>query len=93
MTLIYCIILAGDKMNKKVLIIGLVVVLLAIILFSNGFIGESTEVSGDYDTAYYVEDNGNVFIKIAKFMDKCCFYVVDVVVSGVGSIFSAFLGS
>lgn len=93
MTNSYYKITTGDIMNKKVLVIGLIIILLAIIFFTNGFIGDSTEVSGDYDTAYYVEDNGNVFIKVAKFMDKCCFYVVDVVVSGVGSIFSAFLGS
>ena len=79
-------------MNKKMIIVILVVVLFVILFLGNGFGGDSTEVDADYDTAYYVEDNGNLFIKLAKLLDKCCFYIVDVVVSGIGSVFSAILG-
>lgn len=54
---------------------------------------DSKEVgSEEYDTAYYVEDNGNLFIKAAKLLDKCCYYVVDIVISGIGSVFSSILG-
>lgn len=54
---------------------------------------DSKEVgSEEYDTAYYVEDNGNLFIKAAKMLDKCCYYVVDIVISGIGSVFNSILG-
>lgn len=79
-------------MKKRMLILMGVGLLVVFLFLGSGASNDSMEVNGDYDTAYYVEDNGNVFIKVAKLADKCCFYVVDVVVSGVGSIFSAILG-
>lgn len=82
----------GDKMKKKILLLVGFGLLAVFLFLGNSSSDESMEVSGDYDTAYYVEDNGNVFIKVAKLADKCCFYIVDVVISGVGSIFSTILG-
>ena len=43
------------------------------------------------DTAYYVEANGNIFVKIAKLCDDGCHYVISMVLGGVESIFSSFL--
>lgn len=80
-------------MKKKlwpVIVVGLLIVVLVI---ASSLMQDSKEVSSeDYDTAYYVEDNGNLFIKAAKLLDKCCYYVVDVVISGIGSVFSSILG-
>ncbi len=80
-------------MKKKlwpVIVVGLLIVVLVI---ASSLMQDSKEVSSeDYDTAYYVEDNGNLFIKAAKLLDKCCYYVVDVVISGIGSVFNSILG-
>lgn len=80
-------------MKKKlwpVLVVGL---LIGVLLIASSFMQDSKEVgSEEYDTAYYVEDNGNLFIKTAKMLDKCCYYVVDIVISGIGSVFSSILG-
>ena len=57
---------------------------LVIIILGSMLADDSKEVSGDeYDTSFYVEDSGNLFIKTAKVLDKCCYYVVDIVVSSV----------
>ena len=74
----------------------LVVGILGIILLASLISQDATEVSADgedYDTAFYVEGNGNVFIKTAKLLDKCCFYLVDVVISGIGSVFNSILNN
>ena len=77
-------------MNKKILAVILIAVLVIIMLFSQS--NEKTEeVGNEYDTSYYVEDTGNVFIKLAKISDKCCFYIVDIFVSGIGSVFNSIL--
>lgn len=81
-------------MKRKRLFIGLAVGLLAIILLGSMMTQDATEVGeNDYDTAFYVEGNGNVFIKTAKLLDKCCFYIVDVVISGIGSVFNSLLNN
>ncbi len=64
--------------------------LLFIVVFGS-FMSEKT--NDDYDDAYYVEANGNLITKTAKVIDKGCFYMVDIVVSGIGSIFNAILGN
>ena len=81
-------------MKKKRLFLFLAVGLLAIIVLGSTLTQGSTEVSGDdYDTAFYVGGSKNVFIMAAKMLDKCCFYVVDVVISSVGSVFSSILNN
>ncbi len=79
-------------MNKKKALILLGIVLLLIFLGSS-IIGKSEEVSEDYDSAYYVEANGNLILKLAKVLDKSCFYVVDIFISGIGSIFNIIIGN
>ncbi|MDE7264112.1 MAG: hypothetical protein K2N64_05580 [Anaeroplasmataceae bacterium] len=82
-------------MKRKRVFLFLAVGLLAIIILGSSFAQDSTEVSGgdEYDTAFYVDGSKNLFIMTAKMLDKCCYYVVDVVVSGIGSIFNSILRS
>lgn len=78
-------------MKKKFIIVITLVVILGITFLADGSSGDTT-VSDDYDTAYYVEGDNNLFIKLAKTLDKCCFYVVDIFISGIGNIFDSILG-
>ncbi|MDE6407105.1 MAG: hypothetical protein K2K48_06030 [Anaeroplasmataceae bacterium] len=81
-------------MKKKRVFLFLAVGLLAIIVLGSTLTQGSTEVSGDdYDTAFYVDGSKNVFIMTAKMLDKFCFYVIDVVISSVGSVFSSILNN
>lgn len=80
-------------MNKKVTYILLGVVLLVLIVFGSSMAGKTEEVDQDYDNAYYVEAKGNLVLSLAKIIDKGCFYVVDIVVTGIGSIFNSILGN
>lgn len=57
-------------------------------------LGDTTkEVSSDYDSAYYVEANNNVFVKLSRVIDDCCYYVVDIVLNGVETIVSSITGN
>ena len=81
-------------MKRKRIFVILCFGLLAVILLGSTLSTDSKEVSEvDYDTAYYVDGSKNLFIMTAKFLDKCCFYVVDTVVSGVGGIFGSILNN
>ena len=84
----------GDSMKRKGIFLFLVVGLLAIILLGSAFTQDVQEVNGgDYDTAFYVEGSKNVFIVTAKMLDKFCYYIVDVVISSVGSVFNSILNN
>jgi len=84
----------GDKMKKKSVFIFLAIGLLAVILLGSIFTQDSVEAGGtDYDQAFYVDGSKNLFIMTAKFLDKCCYYVVDIVVSGIGSVFNSILNN
>lgn len=79
-------------MKKKSIFLLLGIGLLAVILVGSIFTQDSVETGGsDYDQAYYVDGSKNIFIMTAKFLDKCCYYVIDVVVSGIGSVFNSIL--
>lgn len=84
-------------MNKKKLSYFVVAVFIIVvfisIMISNKEEGESAETSGDYDSAYYVEANDNIFVKLANICDDCCYYLVDMMFGGVETIFSSFLGN
>lgn len=82
-------------MKRKRIFLFLAIGLLAIILLGSTLTQDSTETSGgdEYDTAFYVDGSKNIFIMTAKLLDKCCYNVVDVVVSGIGSIFNSILRS
>lgn len=81
-------------MKKKRVFLFFAVLLLAIIVLGSTLTQDSTEAStNEYDTAFYVDGSKNVFIMIAKTLDKCCFYVIDVVISSVGSVFNSILNN
>lgn len=69
------------------------IVLLILIVFGSSMAGQTEEVNQEYDTAYYVEANGNLILRLAKVIDKSCFYLVDIVVTGIGSVFNSILGN
>ena len=72
------------------ILIGVIILGIAIFAITNN---DTKEVSNDSsnDTAYYVEANGNFFVKIAKLCDDGCHYVINLVLDGVENIISAFL--
>lgn len=80
------------KMNKKIFIIFAAIALLVAVFIGGTMLGQGESTEEEYDTAYYVEDTNNVFIKLGKFLDKCCFYIVDVVVGGISTIFLNLIG-
>ncbi len=84
-------------MNKKsigYLVVGTFIVVVFIsIMVSNGGKDNTEEVGTDYDSSYYVEANDNIFVKFANLCDDCCYYVVDMLLGGVETIFSSFTGN
>lgn len=86
-------------MKKKNSVFIVLIIFIAVIAIS---IGLSSKASNDsiedvktmeYDSAYYVEADGNVFIKLANICEDCCYYVVDIIFSGIEKVFSSLLGN
>ena len=78
---------------SKKYVFTIVFVLFLSLLLIGGSITQDTETgSGDLDTTFYVEDNGNLFIKLAKILDQLCLFIVDIVVSGISNVFNLILG-
>lgn len=86
-------------MNKKTSIIIIIIIFIIIVAItlslSSGSNENNIEEVGivDYDSSYYVDTNGNMFIKIANICDDCCYYVVDIVFNGIEQVFSSLLGN
>lgn len=85
-------IIFGDYMNKKRISTILVFTFLAVV-FASILISSNSDVEGTNEEAYYVEDNGNIFIKLAFICDDCAYYVVDLVLDGIERIFAMFTGN
>ena len=49
-------------------------------------------MSSDVEDAYYVENTGNVFIGLAKLIDKGAYFIVDVIMTAFEGIFGNFIG-
>lgn len=84
------------KLEKRkgvysIILIFVVIVAISVMISSSN--QEAAETISDYDSSYYVEANNNVFVKLAKVCDDCCYYVVDMVLGGIESIFSSMTGS
>ena len=79
-------------MKSKILYLGIGLVLLVAVFLGGTVVGQSEEVSSSVEDAYYVENTGNIFIGIAKLIDKAAFFVIDVIFSGIESIFSNIIG-
>lgn len=83
-------------MNKKniiYLVVAVFIVVVAISIMVAGPKGDTTEVSEDYESSYYVEANRNIFVKFANLCDDGCYHVVHVILGGIESVFSFFIGN
>lgn len=78
------------KSKGMYLLIG--VVLLVAVFLGGTVVGQTEEVSNNVEDAYYVENTGNIFIGIAKLIDKGAYFVVDVIIGGIESVFSNIIG-
>jgi len=78
-------------MNKKTFIYIVIGIFLFVVII--GFMTSSDEVveasTEDYEYSYYVEANDNVFVKLSNVCDDCCYYVVDMILGGIESIFNS----
>ena len=73
-------------MNKKFTLTILCIFFLFAIMIA-GAMGSNQNVEpGDNDSAYYVESS-NVVSRLAKVCDTACYYVVDMVLDSLASIF------
>lgn len=79
-------------MKSKILYLGIGLALLVAVFLGGTVVGQSDEVSSSVEDAYYVENTGNIFIGIAKIIDKGAYFIVDVVISGIESVFSNIIG-
>lgn len=80
------------NMNKK-MVYGIIIVLFLAMIFLGGSVTTDDEVSSDdYDSAFYVEDSDNMFIRLAKVLDRCCYFAIDIVISGINTVFDIILG-
>ena len=78
-------------MNRKIVLIVMVVIFF-FLLFSSSKDTEVVNTEDEYDNAYYGENSQNIFIKIGKTTDRILYYCVDVVIMGIGSVFTMILG-
>ncbi len=63
------------------------------VVFASILISSNNDVESVNEEAFYVEDNGNIFIKLAFVCDDCAYYVVDLVLGGIERIFAMFTGN
>lgn len=52
-----------------------------------------TNNNDDFDNAYYVENSNNIFIVLAKSLDKCCYYLVDSIVVSITNVFNSLINN
>lgn len=79
-------------MKSKWFYILIGIILLVAVFLGGTVVGQSEEVSNNMVDAYYVENTGNIFVGIAKTIDKAAYFIVDIIISGVESIFNNILG-
>ena len=79
-------------MKSKGLLLLLGLIVLVVVFLGGTMVGQSSEVSNEVEDAYYVENTGNIFIGIAKIIDKGSYFLVDVVMNAIESIFGNFVG-
>lgn len=79
-------------MNKRTIYIFVVLIfVIAVILTISGGNDAVAVAQTDMTSSYYVEADGNIFVKLAKVIDDLCYYAIDIVFGGIGSLFSSFL--
>lgn len=73
-------------------IIFIIIIVISIALSDKAKDDSVEDVSTvEYDASYYVEADGNIFIKLADICDDCCYYAVDMIFNGVERVFSSLL--
>lgn len=79
-------------MNKRTIyILVILVFIIAVVLTVSGGNDAIMVSASDMSSAYYVEADNNVFVKLAKIIDDLCYYAIDMIFGGIGSLFSSFL--
>ena len=78
-------------MNKKFTLTILCIFFLFAIMIAGAMGSNQSVEPGDNDSAYYVEST-NVISRIAKVCDTACYYIVDMVLDGLSSIFNKIIG-
>lgn len=79
-------------MKSKGLFFFIGVILLVAVFLGGTIVGGSKPVSSEVEDAYYVENTGNIFIGLAKVIDKGAYYVVDVIMGAIEGLFNNFVG-
>lgn len=44
------------------------------------------------DSSFYVLASDNLFSKVGILLNDCCYYVVDIILGGISSVFNMFVG-
>ncbi len=78
------------NVNRKKIFIMIVIILLGFIILGCIFTNNNSD---NFDNAFYVENSNNIFIVIAKTLDKCCYYIVDAIVVNVTNVFNSLLNN
>ena len=79
-------------MKSKGLFFFIGIVLLVAVFLGGTIVGTSTEVSNEVEDAYYVENTGNIFIGLAKLIDKGAYFIVDLIIGAIEAIFGSIIG-
>ena len=79
-------------MKSKGLLFFIGIILLVSVFLGGTIVGGSNPVSSEVEDAYYVENNGNIFIGLAKIIDKGAYFVVDMFMGIIEGIFGNFVG-
>ena len=74
-------------MKSKGLLFFIGLVLLIAVFLGGTIVGQSKEGDNEVIDAYYVENTGNIFIGLAKIIDKGAYYIVDVIMTTIEGIF------
>ena len=79
-------------MKSKGLLIFVGLIMLVAVFLGGTIVGGSSEVSNETNDAYYVENTGNIFIGLAKLIDKGAYFIVDVIMTAIEGIFGNLIG-
>ena len=79
-------------MKSKGLLFFIGIILLVSVFLGGTIVGQSTPVSNEVEDAYYVENSGNIFIGLAKLIDKGAYFIVDLLIGAIEGIFGNFVG-
>lgn len=83
------------KVNKKLIYIMACIFILvlgvSLIVSNDNEEVSMTSTDESYNYSYYVE-NPSFISKIAFICDDCCYYIVDMILGGIESVFSKIIG-